>query len=305
MPALVNVNGVIVPPAEAQVSVFDRGFLYGDSVYEVVRTYGHRPFELEAHLRRLGASAARIDLELPWSPERIAGEVERTIAASRGADVPDPEAAPWNAGERHARIVVTRGSGEMGLDPGLAADPAVVVIVLPLHGPAARAYREGVAVWAAGGLGGLRRGGDPAAKTGEHLFHVLAVKEARARGAHEALFLDGEGNVAEGASSNVFAVRGGALVTPPLAVGILEGVTRDVVLDLARALGVAVREESLPLQELETADEAFLTSTVRGILPVNRVGERPIGPGRPGPVTLRLHRAFRERAEAAARGARS
>ena len=305
MPALVNVNGVVVPPAEAKISVFDRGFLYGDSIYEVVRTYGLRPFEAQAHLRRMRASAARIDLELPWPLERIAGEIERTLVASRGGDAPDPEAAPWNAGERQARVVVTRGSGEMGLDPGLAADPSLVVIVLPLHGPPARAYREGVAVWPAERPGGLRRGGDPAAKTGEHLFHVLAVKEARARGAHEALLLDGAGNVAEGASSNVFAVRGGALVTPPLATGILEGVTRGVVLDLARAMGVPVREEELSLPALERADEAFLTSTVREILPVTRVADARVGTGAPGPVTARLHAAFRRRADAVACDSRS
>jgi len=300
MPALVNLNGDIVPPAEARISVFDRGFLYGDSVYEVVRTYGMRPFELELHLRRLAASAARIGLELPWSASGIGDEAERTLLQSRGGDAPDPEAAPWNVGERSVRIVATRGSGEMGLDPALASDPLLVVIVLPLRGPPAQAYRHGVSAWPVGRPGGLRRGGDPAAKTGEHLFHVMAVKEARARGAHEALLLDGAGNVTEGASSNVFAVQGGELVTPPLAAGILEGVTRGVVLCLAEELGVRVRQEPLSLRAVEAADEVFLTSTVREVLPVTRAGDRTIGRGEPGAVTRLLHAAFRSRADAVA-----
>jgi branched-chain amino acid aminotransferase len=153
-----------------------------------------------------------------------------------------------------------------------------------------------VCAWPFGGPGGPRRGGDPAAKTGEHLFHVLAVREARAHGAHEALLVDGAGCVTEGASSNVFAIRGGVLETPPLGAGILAGVTRGVVLEVAGGLGVRVEERPLPLSRLPEADEAFLTSTVREVLPVVRVGERPVGGGAPGPVTRRLHEAFRARA---------
>lgn len=305
VPALVNVNGLLVPPSEARVSVFDRGFLYGDSVYEVVRTYGLAPFELATHLRRLAASAARIDLALPWDAERMAAEAERTLSASRGGDPPDPEAAPWNVGERVARIVVTRGAGDLGLDPGLAVDPTVVIFALPLRGPPLRAYREGVAAWPVEHAGGQRRGGDPAAKTGEHLFQVLAVKEALARGAHEALLLDAAGNVTEGASSNLFAVQGGVLVTPPLAAGILEGVTRGVVLELCHELGIEVREDPLPLASLARATEAFLTSTVREVLPMTRIGGRDVGGGRPGELTRRLHSAFRRRADLAAHGRRS
>jgi len=287
-----------VPPAEAKVSVFDRGFLYGDSVYEVVRTYGLVPFEVEPHLRRLGGSARRTGIEVPWDEARLEAEVARTVQASRGGDAPSPGAAPWNVGERQARIVVTRGAGEMGLDPSLAAGPTVVVMVLPLQGPPHAAYEAGVAVWPVGD----RRAGDPSAKTGEHLFQVMAVGEARAHGAHEALLVDRAGNVTEGASSNVFAVRGGALVTPPLAARILEGVTRALVLVLAREAGLEIRERPLSLRALEEADEAFITSTVREVLPVVRVAERTVGEGRPGPVTRLLHAAFRARADAVAAG---
>jgi branched-chain amino acid aminotransferase len=296
MPAAVSIDGRLIPAAEARVSVFDRGFLYGDSVYEVVRTYHLEPFELAAHLRRLEESARRIALPLPWGAARLAAEVGRVVEASRGGDPVEPGAAPWNVGERMVRLVVTRGTGELGLDPALAGEGTVVLLSLPLRGPPLVAYQEGVGAWPVGGPDaprGPRRGGDPAAKTGEHLFHVLAVKEARAHAAEEALLVDGAGCVGEGASSNVFAWSRGELVTPPLAVGILAGVTRARVLEIARDLSLPVRERPLPLRELERADEAFLTSTVREILPLTRIGERPVGPGGPGPVTRRLHAAFR------------
>ncbi len=296
MTATVSIDGVLVPAGEARVSVFDRGFLYGDSVYEVVRTYGLEPFELGPHLARLATSAGRIALRLPWTDERMEREIRRVVDSSRRVGESDPGGAPWNQGERSVRVVVTRGSGEMGLDPGLANEPTVVIIALPLHGPPSSAYRQGISAWPFGGPGGPVRAGDPAAKTGEHLFHVLAVREARGHEAQEALLVDGDGCVTEGASSNVFAVRDGSLETPPLQVGLLAGVTRALVIELARQLGIPLRERPLPLGDLERADEVFLTSTVREVLPVVRIGGCRIGSGAPGPVTARVHAAFRERA---------
>jgi branched-chain amino acid aminotransferase len=296
MPTVVNLDGAIVRPTDARVSVFDRGFLYGDSVYEVIRTYGGRPFELAAHLARLRHSGDRIGLEPKWDAARTAAEIGRTLEAARGGDAPDPGAAPWNVGERYVRVVMTRGAGEIGLDPALAVDPVAIVIVQPLRGPPARAYAEGVAA----AFVGVRRASpaamDPTAKTGAHLANVLAVREARDQGAHEALLLDDRGAVTEGSSSNVFAVRAGRVTTPPLAAGILEGVTRGVVLRLAREIGVAAEEAPLRPEDLEGADEVFITSTVREIVPVTRLGERAVGAGCPGPVTRRLHDAFRRRA---------
>ncbi len=296
MPTLVNLDGTLVAPADARVSVFDRGFLYGDSVYEVIRTYGGRPFELDAHLARLRHSAARIGLAPKWDGERTAAEIGRTLAASRGGDAPDPEAAPWNVGERYVRVVMTRGAGEIGLDPALAVDPVALVIVQPLHGPPARAYAEGIAA----AFAGVRRASpaaiDPTAKTGAHLPNVLALRDAREKGAQEAILLDERGGVTEGSSSNVFAVRGGRVTTPPLGAGILEGVTRGVVLGLAREAGVPAEEVPLRPEDLEGADEAFITSTVREIVPVTTIEGRTVGAGHPGPVTRRLHDAFRRRA---------
>jgi branched-chain amino acid aminotransferase len=292
---LVNLDGSLVAPQDAKISVLDRGFLYGDSVYEVIRTYGGEPFELDAHLVRLARSAARIGLTPRWDATRTRAEIARTLAASRahGTDAVDPAAAPWNHGERYIRVVMTRGAGEIGLDPALAVDPVAVVIVQPLHGPPARAYVDGVKV----AVVGVRRPSplalDPAAKTGAHLSHVLAVKEAREAGADEALLLDEQGFVTEGSSSNVFAIEEGRLRTPPLAAGILEGVTRGIVLRLAREERLPVEETALSPQDLARADELFITSTQREILPVTTFGDRRVGSGRPGPLTFALHRAFR------------
>lgn len=289
MGRIVNVDGALVAPEQAVVSVFDRGFLYGDSVYEVVRTYRGVLFELPAHLARLAESARRIALELPWTAERLAAESRRTVEASGNA-------------ESYLRVVVTRGEGELGLDPALSSGGRVVLIAQPLSTPPPEAYTRGVKLALVGELGQHQREAiDPAAKTGNHLNAVLAMKAARERGAYEALLLDAAGRVTEAASANVFAVRGGGLATPPLAAGILEGVTRRVVLALAREVGVPAAEVELRPEDLYGADEAFITSTTRELVPVVRIArgagdEVTVGAGRPGPVTLKLLSAFRARA---------
>jgi branched-chain amino acid aminotransferase len=296
MPVTVNLDGLLVPPAAAVVSVFDRGFLAGDQVYEVVRTYRMRPFALEAHLARLGRSAARAGLELPWDEGRLRAEIARTLEASRGGDALDPLGAPWNRGERLLRLVATRGAADSGVElpvPG----PRALVIAQPLRGPPASAYREG-----AGCILAEPRAPrpDPGAKTGRHLAEALAGREARDSGAEEAILVDAAGRVAEGASSSVFRVKGGRLETPPLAAGILEGVTRGLVLELARGAGIPAAEVDLTAADLRQADELFITSTTREVLPVTRLGGTPAGGGRPGTLTLRLHALFREAADRAA-----
>lgn len=287
MGRIVNLDGVLVPPEQAVVSVFDRGFLYGDSVYEVVRTYAGVPFELEAHLARLAASAHRIALDLPWSLDRLAAEARRTVAASGNA-------------ESYLRLVVTRGAGEIGLDPALATAPRVVLIAKELAVPPPEAYEQGVKVAMVGVRRNLREAIDPAAKTGNYLNNVLAMKEAHERGAFEALMLDRDGRVTEASTANVFAVRAGELQTPPLDVGILEGVTRRIVLRLALAARIPSREVDLRPQDLWSADELFLTSTIRELVPIVRVThdgvETTISTGAPGPITRRLLADFREHA---------
>lgn len=296
MTTVVNLNGTLVPPDQAKISVFDRGFLYGDSVYEVIRTYRRRLFELELHLSRLRRSARRLALPLPWDEDRSRREILRTLSAT-GEAASDPDAAPWNVGEVSLRVIMTRGAGELGLDPALAADPVAIVISGPLRGPAHRSYREGVACRIVGVRHDAPEAADTTAKTGAHLSNVLAVAEARRAGAHEALLLDRDGLVTEGASSNVFAVREGRLETPPLAIGILEGVTRGIVMALARAEGIEVREAPLRPEALAVAEELFITSTAREILPVTSLDGVAVGSGRVGEMTTRLHGFFRARAD--------
>jgi len=292
MATLVNVEGRLVQPEQAFVPVLDRGFLYGDSVYEVVRTYAGRPFELKRHLDRMDRSAARIGLTPPQR-ERIEAELSRTLQAAGNA-------------ESYARIVVTRGEGRFGLSPHLAEGlHRLIVIVRPLEPPAAEFYERGLEMAVTRTRRNPPQSLDPALKTGNYLNSILALGEAHAAGADDALMLDLRGQVTEGSTSNVFFVQAGVVVTPPLALGMLEGVTRAVAMDVARGEGLIVREEPHGVEALAAADEVFVTSSLREVMPVTRLvlldsgnaDRRTVGDGRPGPVTRRLHAAFRHYVE--------
>jgi len=290
MGALVNLEGRLLPPGEAFVPVLDRGFLYGDSVYEVIRTYGGVPFELGRHLDRLDRSADRIGLVLP-PRAKIVEELERTLRASGNA-------------ESYARIIVTRGEGEFGLAPRNAEGlHRLIYLVRPLEVPAPEQYERGLTM----AVVRIRRNPpqalDPALKTGNYLNSVLALREAHAAGADDAIFLDLHERVTEASTSNVFFVQGGVIVTPPLALGMLEGITRAVAIEVARAEGLLVREEPHGPEALAAADEVFVTSTVREVMAVTCLlfveganVRRTVAEGRPGPVTRRLHEAFRKHA---------
>jgi branched-chain amino acid aminotransferase len=281
--SLVLIDGRPSPPEAAKVSVFDRGFLYGDSVFEALRTYGGRPFALERHLERLAQSAARVFIELPVSLEQLGREVHSAIA---GAGNP----------ESYVRLTVTRGVGEgLGLDPGLARHALRVVIVTPLKAPPAETYRDGVAVVTYRTERVTDHSAAAGAKVGNYLTAVLAIRQARSLGAAEALIVDGRGSVVEGATSNAFAVlQSGTLVTPPESDGILLGITRETVLSVAAELGIPIQLQSLPLATLKNAAEVFVSSSIRELVPVVTVDGAPIGTGKPGPLTLRLLTAFRE-----------
>jgi branched-chain amino acid aminotransferase len=272
----VHVGGRIVPVEQARVSVFDRGFLFGDSVYETVATVGGRPFALREHLDRLERSAERIGLRLPPRPE-IEEAVASTLAAASNS-------------ESRIRVVVTRGEGGVDLDPASAGSPELVVIVAPLSGPSAEMYRKGVAVEIVSVARNHPRAIDPAVKSGNYLNNVLALGEARRRsGAYEAILCSPGGSVAEGASSNVFAVIGGQVCTPALSVGILDGVTRGKVLALCHKHGLPCAEvDELTPDQLRSAEEVFITSATRGVLPVTTIDRQPVGEGTPGPITRRL-----------------
>jgi branched-chain amino acid aminotransferase len=300
MPVLCNVDGKLLPPEQATVPVLDRGFLYGDSVYEVLRTYAGRPFEVERHFARMQRTADRIALTLP-PRDRIERELARTLEAAGNP-------------ESYARIIVTRGEGQFGLAPqGAQGENRLIVIVRPLQLPPDEKYARGLTM----AIARTRRNSphtlDPALKTGNYLNNILAVREAIDAGADDAILLDLDGRVTEASASNVFFVRGGVVVTPPLRLGLLEGVTRAVVLEVARAEGLLVREEPHGPEALAAADEVFLSSTLREIISVTsllfleqsglagspaRVEEtRPVGDGKPGPIAQRLRAAFRRYVE--------
>jgi branched-chain amino acid aminotransferase len=273
----VYIDGHVRDPDNARVSVFDRGFLFGDSVYETIAYQHGRTHFLPEHLDRLERSAGSLHLEPP-ARSLIEEAILATVAASG-----EPEA--------RVRVIVTRGVGPVDIDPATAGAPQLIVIVQPLGAPTAEVVGAGAAVEVVKHSRGAAGGLDPAVKSGNYLNSVLAIAEARRRrpGASEAILCSASGSIAEGATSNVFLVRAGAVVTPGLAVGILEGVTRGKVLELARAAGITTREpDFLAPGELLAADEVFLTSAVRGILPVTQVDGVPVGDGNPGPVTRRL-----------------
>lgn len=276
----VVIDGQVRAEAEATVSVFDRGFLYGDSVFEVTRTYAGVPFEERAHLERLQRSCARVGIALPVSLEVLAAEVRLAVEAAGNP-------------ESYVRVVITRGSGPITYDPTTARDPVRLVIALPVTTLPVSAYAEGIAV--ATIAGPLPTHASPAAgaKASNYLPNLLAGQRARERGAQEAVMLGPDGAVLEGASSNVFVWSAGVLRTPRAEAGILEGITRRRVLEDARREGLAVDEGVLFVQDLYRADEVLITSSIREVVPVVRVDDVVVGEGRPGPVAGRLLAAYR------------
>jgi branched-chain amino acid aminotransferase len=271
----VFLDGRIVPPEQATVSIFDRGFLYGDSIYEVFRTVRAEPLHLREHLARLARSAARIELPLPRDLAGIADAVRATLAEAANPDA-------------YVRIIVTRGAGELDLDPAAGRNASLIVLVKPVKMPPEALYTGGAHVRIVGVRRTARDAVDPAVKSGNYLNNILALAEARRHGAYEAVMCGADGCLAEGASSNIFVVRGGRLETPALDVGILEGVTRDKVLGLCREAGIDTAEAHLPPDALRRADEALLTSSGRGVMPVTRVDGAAVGDGTPGPLTRRV-----------------
>lgn len=278
MGRLVSIDGSIVAPEEARVSAYDRGFLYGDSVFETIRTYRGVPFALADHMERLARSADRVGIPMPVPKEAMSAEVERAVLAAANP-------------ESYIRAMLTRGAGPLGLDPTLAQKPLRVIFIEPLVPLPASMYRDGVSVVTVR----TERAADAAsgAKVGNYLASLLALRVAKEAGAHEALIIGADGTVVEGTTSNVFAVRDSALLTPPEEAGILPGITRAHLLQAAADIGTPVRFERLTPDELAASSEVFISSSLREVLPVVRVDSAQVGDGRPGPVTRALHAAFR------------
>jgi branched-chain amino acid aminotransferase len=272
-------NGRVTAPQDGRVSAFDRGVLYGDGLFETMRAYSGRVFRLQAHLERLAASAPVVRLVLPWSQEELAAAVTALLAASGLADA-------------YLRLTVLRGEGPPGPAPPVCSSPHYFVIARPLAPYPDRRYREGATAVVAATR---QNEGSPLArvKSTSFLNYVLAIGDARDAGVDEALLLNNRDELAEAATSNLFIVCGETLLTPPVACGCLPGIARAVVLERAPALGLAALQIPFTLADLLAADEAFLTNSLMEVMPLVRVGDRPIGAGRPGPVTARVSAEYR------------
>jgi branched-chain amino acid aminotransferase len=281
MAAVVFVNGQIVPGEQARVSVFDHGFLYGEGIYETLRTYGRRPFLIDRHLARLRQSARLMALDVPYSDDELTRHVAGTVAALAGGE------------EAYIRILITRGEGELSYSVMACKAPTLVIIVKPLAVPPRETFTEGIPI----AIVGIRRNHpdalNPMIKSNNLLNNALAMQEAYRRGAEEALMLNQAGELAECSQSNIFLVRDGAVLTPPLSAGLLPGITREVVLELAAELGLPGGEARLTPDDAAAADEAFITGTTREITPVATIDGRPVGRVRPGAVTRQLQERFR------------
>jgi branched-chain amino acid aminotransferase len=286
-----SVNGEITPADQARISVLDNGFTFGDGVYETLRTYGGRPFHLDRHLDRLRASARLLGFAIPAADDALAADLDRLL--ERAANP-----------ESYIRIIVSRGVGEISYRFDRIKGPTIVMATRAYEPFPDAQYRDGIPVIVSSVRRNSPQALDPAMKSCNLINNILAVREAQAKKAAEPLMLNERGDVAEGASANVFIVSRGALVTPPLSDGILPGVTRALVLERARELGIEAREQSIRVDTLLGADEAFITSTLKEVMPIASVDGGAVGSGRPGPVTRRLQDAYRRYARGGAQETR-
>src|SRR6476646_3372671 len=288
MAAIVNVNGKVYDQQHATISVFDHGFLYGEGIYETLRTYNGQPFLFDRHMRRLRNSAGMLVLTVPLSDGDIAARFRETVSAAGLGGSPDREA--------YIRILITRGIGELTYDPAACPTPSVVVIVKPHVDPPKEVFEKGVKVALVPVVRNHPGSVNPLIKSNNLLNNALAMQEAFRRGAFEGVMRNYRGELAECTTANLFVVKDGKALTPPLDAGLLAGITREYLFEVGRDTGIAVREQTLRDADLLGADEAFLTSTTRELVPIVRVDNHTIGEGVPGPVTKGLLQAFRRKA---------
>jgi branched-chain amino acid aminotransferase len=275
----VYIGGKLYDKADAKISVFDHGLLYGDGVFEGIRAYSGRVFRLAQHVDRLYDSARSIHLQVPMSKADMASAVTDTLAVNKLSDA-------------YIRLVVTRGAGSLGLDPRKTTDPQVIIITDSISLYPAELYEHGLKIVTAGTMRNHPSALNPRIKSLNYLNSILAKIEATNSGCLEALMLNHKGELAECTGDNIFVVRKGALHTPSLDSGILEGITRDAVIELARSAGYSVCERSMDRHDVYTADECFLTGTAAEVIPVVECDGRAIGTGKPGPITQDLLKRF-------------
>ncbi len=276
----IYLNGRMVDASEARVSVYDHGLLYGDGVFEGIRSYDRLVFKLKEHVDRLYESAHTLMLKIPLSKPEMIRAVVATLKANRLANA-------------YVRLVVTRGVGDLGLDPRKCSQPTIFIIADKIVLYPQRIYREGMEIITVPTPRNLPEALNPQIKSLNYLNNILAKIEAINGGVEEALMLSPQGFVAECTGDNIFIVRKGTLITPPPYAGILKGITRGCVMELARSVRIPAREEMLTRHDLFNAEECFLTGTAAEIAPVVKIDGRQIGAGKPGKVTLRLMKDFR------------
>ncbi len=274
-------DGKLVEKADAKISVYDHGLLYGDGVFEGIRAYYGKLFEIDAHLNRLYDSAKAIRLTIPLSREQFRTAIEETVRANNFQDC-------------YIRAVVTRGVGYLGLNPNRCEKPSVFIIADHIELYSKEMYEKGLAIITASVIRNHPSALSPRIKSLNYLNNILAKIEAADANVPEAIMLNHEGNVAECTADNIFIVRGGQVQTPTTSDGILEGVTRGVMLKICQRLSIPVTEKTLQKHDLYIADECFLTGSGAEVVPVTRIDGRPIGGGTPGPITKKLIESFRQ-----------
>jgi len=275
----IYLDGEYVSEEEARISVFDHGFLYGDGVFEGIRAYGGRVFKLEEHLKRLYDSAKAIALKIPLSKKEMRDKVLETLRRNKLKDA-------------YIRLIVSRGKGDLGLDPLKCPHPEVIIIAHRISIYPEELYKKGLEVVVVSTRRNIPSALNPCIKSLNYLNNILAKIEANYNGMPEAIMLNKDGYVAECTGDNIFIVRDEVLVTPPTWVGTLKGITRDAVIHLARKEGISVREEVFTPADLYASDECFLTGTAAEIIPVTRVDGRVIGEGEVGEITKKLMSNF-------------
>ncbi len=277
----IYISGKFYAKDDAKISVYDHGLLYGDGIFEGLRSYGGKVFRLHEHLVRLYESAKAIWLTIPISIEQMAKDVNETLKVN-------------NLSDAYIRLVVTRGAGSLGLDPNRTSDPQVIIIAdkITLYPP--EFYEKGLDIITASTIRNHPAALSPRIKSLNYLNNILAKIEGLRAGCIEALMLNSKGEVAECTGDNIFLVRHKQLLTPPIDAGILEGVTREAVIEAARTAGMEVREIPLTRHDVYVADEVFLTGTAAEVIPVVKIDNRAIGNGEPGPVTRDLMKRFHE-----------
>jgi branched-chain amino acid aminotransferase len=277
----VYINGKLFDKADAKVSVYDHGLLYGDGVFEGIRVYEGKVFRLREHVDRLYDSARSIYLEIPMPREQMIEAVLNTVQANSKKN-------------GYIRLVVTRGAGYLGLDPRKTTDPQIIIIVddISLYPP--EMYENGMEIVTAATIRNHPNAVNPRIKSLNYLNNIMAKVEAVRAGAMEALMLNHKGEVAECTGDNIFVIKHGVLRTPSIDAGILEGVTRNAVIELARAANIPVQETALTRHDVYVADECFLTGTAAEVIAVIKCDGRPIGTGKPGPITRKLREGFQQ-----------